>query len=205
MQEYIKILDKSKKMIIIKNAAEDMLGGAETEIIWNNAREKLRDIISRYKNIPPKEQRHTDLIFPHIAVYKSLLEKHGEIAMEIMEKGEAVSARKSAKTFQNMVKLPFGRKLFLKGFAAGCRSGFGAEAGFGNIVHQANSHRYQMDVTACPYVKYCNAEGCGELTHIFCDNDVYAYGYLDGIIFERTQTLGTGGEKCDFLLYSAKK
>lgn len=205
MQEYIKMLDKSKKMNIIKNAAADILGGDETEIIWDNARERLKDILSRYKNIPPKEQLHTDLIFPHIAVYKSLLEKHGDIAMKIMEKGEAAAARKSAKTFQNMVKLPFGRELFLKGFAAGCRSGFGTQAGFGNVVHQANSRLYKMDVTACPYVKYCNAEGCGELTHIFCDNDVYAYGYLDGIKFERTQTLGTGGEKCDFLLYSSKK
>ncbi len=205
MREYIKLLDKNKKMNIIKNAAADILGGDETEIIWDNARERLKDILSRYKNIPPKEQLHTDLIFPHIAVYKSLLEKHGDMAMEIMEKGEADFARKCAKMFQNMVKLPFGRELFLKGFATGCKSGFGTQAGFGNVVHQTNSHRFQMDVTACPYVKYCNAEGCGELTHIFCDNDVYAYGYLDGIKFERTQTLGTGGEKCDFLLYSSKK
>lgn len=205
MREYIKMLDKNKKMNIIKKAAADILGGDETEIVWDNAREKLKDILSRYKNIPLKEKLHTDLIFPHVAVYKSLLENHSDIAMKIMEKGEAAAAQKSAKTFQNMVKLPFGRELFLKGFAAGCRSGFGTEAGFGNVVHQANSRLYKMDVTACPYVKYCNAEGCGELTHIFCDNDVYAYGYLDGIIFERTQTLGTGGEKCDFLLYSSKK
>ncbi len=57
---------------------------------------------------------------------------------------------------------------------------------------------YKMDVTACPYVKYCNSEGCPELTHIFCDNDVYAYGYLKGIRFTRTETLGIGGNKCDF-------
>lgn len=148
------MLDKGKKMNIIKNAAADILGGDETEIIWDNARERLKDILSRYKNIPPKEKLHTDLIFPHIAVYKSLLEKHSDMAMEIMEKGEAAAARKSAKTFQNMVKLPFGRELFLKGFAAGCRSGFGTEAGFGNVVHQANSRLYKMDVTVCPYVKY---------------------------------------------------
>ncbi|MCM1299329.1 MAG: L-2-amino-thiazoline-4-carboxylic acid hydrolase [Firmicutes bacterium] len=201
MDDNIKILDSGKKMKLIKITAAKILGEAETEAVWKSARKYLRQILSHYKNISPKEQYHTDLIFPHIAVYKALLENHGDKAMEIMEKGEAVSAQKSAKKFQSMVGLPFGQKLFLKGFAAGCRSGFGEDAGFKHIVFRADSHCYKMDVTACPYVKYCNAEGCGELTHIFCDNDVYAYGHLDGIAFERSQTLGTNGEKCDFLLY----
>ncbi|MCM1578378.1 MAG: L-2-amino-thiazoline-4-carboxylic acid hydrolase [Ruminococcus sp.] len=196
----IDILDGGKKMNIIKSASAEILGDEATEKVWDRAREILSDILSRHKNILPKEQVHTDLIFPHIAVYKSLLESHREKAMEIMEKGEAFAAKKSAKVFQNMVKLPLGRAMFLKGFAAGCKSGFGIEAGFAHKVYEADSHRYRMDVTVCPYVKYCNAEGCGELTHIFCDNDIYAYGYLEGIVFTRTQTLGTGGDRCDFLL-----
>lgn len=147
---------------------------------------------------------HANLIFPHIAVYKSLIENHSDMAMEIMEKGETAAAEKNVKLFQNVVKLPFGKAIFLKGFAAGCKSGFGSDAGFRHDVYRADSKCYQMDVTACPYVKYCNAEDCGELTRIFCNIDVYAYGHLDGITFERTQTLGTGGEKCDFHLYSVK-
>ncbi len=203
MQEHIKILDKSKKMIIIKKIAVKIIGNTETEKIWDTAREKLREILSRYENIPPKEQMHANLIFPHIAVYKSLLENHSDMAMEIMEKGEAAAAEKTVKLFQNVVKIPFGKAIFLKGFATGCKTGFGSDAGFRHVIYRADSKCYQMDVTACPYVKYCNAEGCGELTRIFCDIDVYAYGSLDGITFERTQTLGTGGEKCDFHLYSA--
>lgn len=72
--------------------------------------------------------------------------------------------------------------------------------GFANAVYKATSKEYRMDITACPYAKYCEGEDCSELTHIFCDNDVYAYGYLDGIRFTRTETLGTGGNKCDFRL-----
>ena len=204
MQEHIKILDESKRMKIIKKTAADILGDTETERIWDTARERLREILSHYDNIPPKEQMHANLIFPHIAVYKSLLENRGGMAMEIMEKGEAAASEKAAKLFQNVVKLPFGKAIFLKGFAAGCRSGFGSDAGFRHVIYRADSKCYQMDVTVCPYMKYCNAEGCAELTHIFCDSDIYAYGYLDGITFERTQTLGTGGEKCDFHLYLAK-
>ncbi len=204
MQEHIKMIDESKKMKIIKRTVTDILGDTETEEIWNTARERLREILSRYDNIPPKEQMHTNLIFPHIAVYKSLLENHSGMAMEIMEKGETAAAEKTVKLFKNVVKFPLGKAIFLKGFAAGCKSGFGSDAGFKHTVYRADSKCYQMDVTACPYVKYCNAEGCGELTRIFCDIDVYAYGYLDGITFERSQTLGTGGKKCDFHLYSSK-
>ena len=204
MQDHIKILDESKKMKIFKKTVADILGNNEAEIIWDSAREKLSEILSRYKNIPPKEQVHTNLIFPQIAVYKSLLENHSDMAMEIMEKGEIAAAEKTVKLFKNVVKLPFGKGIFLKGFAAGCKSGFGSDAGFKHVIYRADSKCYQMDVTACPYVKYCNAEGVGELTRIFCDIDIYAYGHLDGITFERSQTLGTGGEKCDFLLYSAK-
>ncbi|MBQ8603343.1 MAG: L-2-amino-thiazoline-4-carboxylic acid hydrolase [Oscillospiraceae bacterium] len=36
------------------------------------------------------------------------------------------------------------------------------------------------------------------MTHNFCDSDIYCYGNLPGIKFERTQTLGTGGSCCDF-------
>ncbi|MDE7254212.1 MAG: L-2-amino-thiazoline-4-carboxylic acid hydrolase [Acetatifactor sp.] len=191
-------------MKIIKKTVADILGDTETEKIWDAARERLKEILSRYENIPPKEQIHTNLIFPHIAVYKSLLENHSSMAMEIMEKGETAAAERTVKLFQDVVKIPFGKAIFLKGFTAGCKSGFGSEAGFRHVIHRADSKCYQMDVTACPYVKYCNAEGCGELTRIFCDIDVYAYGNLDGVTFERSQTLGTGGEKCDFHLYLAK-
>lgn len=124
--------------------------------------------------------------------------------MEIMEQGEAITAKESGKSFQKIVKLPFGKTLFFKTFAIGCKSGFAAEAGFANVVHKATSKEYKMDITACPYVKYCESECCPELTHIFCDNDIYAYGYLDWIRFTRTETLGTGGSRCNFWLVRNK-
>lgn len=200
MSEQMDLLDQNKKLAIIKEVSEDYLGGPETKLVWADAGVKLKEILSRYEKIPEKEKHHTNLIFPHIAVYKALLERHGDAAMKIMEKGEAKAAKISAKTYQNLVRIPFGKAIFLKAFAAGCRSGFGPEAGFQNVIHRADTIVYQMDILACPYAKYCNAEKCGELTHIFCDNDIYAYGALKGITFTRHETLGTGGKKCDFLL-----
>ncbi len=40
---------------------------------------------------------------------------------------------------------------------------------------------------------------CGSFT-VMGRSDEYVYGNLDAFAFERTQTLATGGEKCDFCL-----
>ncbi len=204
MDKITEILDSGKKMNAIKDVAIRTIGAEETDKAWEEARSILADILSKYPSIQPKEQTHTDLIFPHISVYKALLNSHVDVAMKIMEEGEAITAKETGSSYQKIVKIPFGKTLFFKAFAMGCKSGFGADAGFSNVVHKATGKEYKMDVTACPYVKYCEGEGCSELTHIFCDNDIYAYGHLGGIRFTRTETLGTGGSKCDFWLEREK-
>ena len=83
-----------------------------------------------------------------------------------------------------------------------------------NVIHPAENSRHlrhsilskdlRFDILSCPYAKYTAELGCPEIAHIFCDNDIYAYGSLKGITFERTQTIGTGGSKCDFHLYKTK-
>lgn len=198
------MLEKIERIQYIKQASEEVIGESETQNVWQAAEANLTQLSEKYGTFAKKEKAHTDLIFAHIAVYKALLQNHADDAMQIMEQGEAACSKQKAKSYQSIVRLPLGKALFLKVFAMGCKSGFGPEAGFANVVHKASSHIYQMDVTACPYAKYCKAEGCYELTHIFCNNDIYAYGSLDGIAFTRTQTLGTNGEKCDFLLERVK-
>jgi hypothetical protein len=204
MDKIVKILDNGKKLNVIKRVAEQTIGPAETQCAWQDARGILADMLARYPQLSPKQQRHTDLIFPHIAVYKALAAAHPSEAMGIMERGEAETAKQTGATLQKLVRLPFGKTLFMKAFAAGCKSGFGTQAGFANTVHTATVVEYRMDMTACPYATYCAAEGVPELTRVFCDNDVYAYGNLEGISFSRTQTLGTGGAKCNFWLKREK-
>ena len=75
---------------------------------------------------------------------------------------------------------------------------FGRECGFDFENFEASKNMLQMDMTMCPYVKYAKRFGVPELTPIFCESDYATYGCLSKIGFERTQTLGTGGSKCDF-------
>ncbi len=204
MNQIITIFDYGKKINVIKDVAVKTIGQEETDQVWCEARKILANLLNKYSSIQIKEQTHTDLIFPHIVIYKSLLNNHADVAIEIMEQGEAICARESGKSFQKIVKLPFGKTLFFKAFALGCKRDFGLDVGFANVVYKATSKEYKMDITACPYMKYCKSENCSELTHIFCDNDIYAYGHLNVIRFSRTETLGIGGNKCDFWLVRDK-
>ena len=55
-----------------------------------------------------------------------------------------------------------------------------------------------FDILDCPYCKYLNELGCPELKEGFCKSDEYIYGNLERFSFERSQTLASGGNKCDF-------
>jgi hypothetical protein len=202
--EALKLLVDSKPSCAIRMMADSCLGENKGNIVWNRAAEYLSEITNRYPTFTKEEYVHAKGIFNASALYLSLKETAPDKALEIIEEGMASYARKAAKTYQRMVKLPFGRTIFLKGFAQGAKTMFGESAGFKQQFHHADGNALRFDVLGCPYVKYTTELGCPEIAHIFCNNDIYAYAYLKGITFERTQTLGFGGTKCDFYLYKSK-
>ena len=197
------ILEKSKASCAIRGTIVSYEGADNADAIWDRAAEMLAETMNSYPPFSDKEYTHVKGIFNASVLYLALKEADPEGALKIIEEGMAVYAEKTAVTFRRMVKIPFGRTIFLKGFAKGAKSMFGEQAGFGQVFHNADCNELRFDVIKCPYVRYTTELGCPEIAHIFCDNDIYIYGSLKGITFERTQTLGTGGEKCDFHLYKS--
>lgn len=57
---------------------------------------------------------------------------------------------------------------------------------------------YDVTITKCLWHAACVENGCEELCSLFCDVDDITYGGLKKIGFSRTQTLGYGGNCCDF-------
>lgn len=195
------ILNKSKASCVIREHILSQTDDKTLRRIWKRSAENLAEMYNKYPDIPKGEQMHTKAIFNAAAIYLALKAVVPERAMELIEAGMAAYAKKSAKTYQRMVHFPFGKTIFMKGFAKGVKTMFGESAGFKQSIHTADTKQLRFDVLKCPYVKYLTKLGCSEIAHIFCNNDIYCYGSLDGITFERTQTLGTGGEKCDFYLH----
>lgn len=62
--------------------------------------------------------------------------------------------------------------------------------------HDAKS--FDVTITKCLLHQACVENECPELCRLFCDVDNITYGELNKIGFTRTQTLGYGGDCCDF-------
>jgi hypothetical protein len=57
---------------------------------------------------------------------------------------------------------------------------------------------YDITITDCLWYNACKEFGCPELCSAFCEVDDITYGNLRKLGFTRTQTLGKGGDCCDF-------
>lgn len=72
-----------------------------------------------------------------------------------------------------------------------------------------DDHGCYMDVMRCLWHSFFVAEGCAELTAIFCAVDGNWIEAIDparhGVHFERATTLGTGGSLCPFHFFRVKR
>jgi hypothetical protein len=121
-------------------------------------------------------------------------------AYRIMEDATFKTADAAAKKLSALLRLPGMRSLFVKVWDPLTRKIFGEKSGFQNIFYPKKKGEYRMDVVSCPYNRYFTQLGCPELTKISCGADDHVYGDLPGLKFERTTTIGRGGERCDFCI-----
>ncbi len=190
-----------KRKTIFKTEIANNFSVEDTETIWHDAHIRLQKMYDSHANLSDGVKKHTDnFIFPAAAIYLAIKEKDSEKAFSIMQKVMKEKALQSGKGFARFVKMPFGRRLFLKMWDSISHKMFGETAGFRNVFYPKQKGEFRMDILQCPYNTYLSEAGCPELTRLFCENDVYSYGNLPGMSFVRTQTLGSGGKLCDFKL-----
>lgn len=135
-------------------------------------------------------------ILPRIAMYQALLgsDLSEKTAYAHMRKYmlEVVAAKKHASTAK-MELLP--------GFFAVYKNIFLKIMRTTDLQESEQAHgRNYFDITIkkCLWHTACVENGCAELCHLFCDVDNVTYGGLQKMGFARTQTLGYGGNCCDF-------
>lgn len=193
------ILDESKYAVSYQQEMKKVFAESEFNTLWKAAEEAFQQLLKENPEQPKAVARHTHIsIFPAIAVYKTIAAKYPDKAMLILENGAAAVSKKAGEKYAKLLKFPGIKMIFLKIFSKGVKKGFGAEAGFSHEFITSSGKALAFDVTKCPYQHYCEKYECQEIVHIFCKNDEYAYGNLPYIRFIRTQTLGTGGNCCDF-------
>ena len=73
------------------------------------------------------------------------------------------------------------------------RQGWDAE------IIEDSEQSFAINMRSCFYLDVLTAYGAPELTPVFCRMDGLLYeGLPEAIAWERTQTLGEGGDCCDF-------
>jgi len=191
-----------KKKSRFKAEIDTRLPKDQSDALWLEATDKLTALLEQYASLPEGVRFHTEnKIFPAAAIYLTLKESLGKPeAYRIMEDATFKTADAAAKKLSALLRLPGMRSLFVKVWDPLTRKIFGEKSGFQNIFYPKKKGEYRMDVVSCPYNRYFTELGCPELTKISCGADDHVYGDLPGLKFERTTTIGRGGERCDFCI-----
>ena len=173
------------------------LGAEKSEEYLAAAKQKHGDWISKTKETSPsrlKTMRET--IIPRIAAY-AVLKENGHDADRILDYYvRNVAGPMMHDTYAKAEKLPGFWTVFKTGFIRITKKSDRWEC-----ESRTEKDRFFLDIHKCLWYDTCVECGYPEVCRFFCDCDNYTYGGLNKIGFNRTQTLGTGGEKCDFIMY----
>lgn len=191
-----------KKKQSIKVEMDRRFPQSLSDDLWNKAETRLEAILKKYDSLSGGVRTHTDhYIFPSAAIYLTLCGVTSrENAYAVIEKTAIVHSNEVGRKLARLMKIPGMKRFFVWVWHPMVKKLFGPSSGFKNVFYPKKKGEYRMDVIACPYCRYFTELGCPELTKIFCANDERCYGNLPGLSFQRTGTLGTGADRCDFYL-----
>lgn len=188
---------KIKQQKIIKNFLFSELDTEVAQKIFDEQNNILDKIILNAFN-KTKNQLKTlkNTILPRIALYKAL-NNYGFSMEDSNNHMKNYMLNYIAKSKHNsmikMEKVPGFYSLYSKMFLKIMRK---TDLQQSKQKHDAKS--FDVTITKCLWHQACIENECPELCRLFCDVDNITYGELNKIGFTRTQTLGYGGDCCDF-------
>lgn len=186
-----------KQQKIIKNFLFSELDTEVAQKIFDEQNNILDKIILNTFN-KTKNQLKTlkNTILPRIALYKAL-NNYGFSMEDSNNHMKNYMLNYIAKSKHNsmvkMEKVPGFYSLYSKIFLKIMRK---TDLQQSKQKHDAKS--FDVTITKCLWHQACVENECPELCRLFCDVDNITYGELNKIGFTRTQTLGYGGDCCDF-------
>lgn len=188
---------KIKQQKIIKNFLFSELDTEVAQKIFDEQNNILDKIFLNAFN-KTKNQLKTlkNTILPRIALYKAL--NNYSFSMEDSNnhmKNYMLNyiAKSKHNSMVKMEKVPGFYSLYSKMFLKIMRK---TDLQQSKQKHDAKS--FDVTITKCLWHQACVENECPELCRLFCDVDNITYGELNKIGFTRTQTLGYGGDCCDF-------
>lgn len=144
---------------------------------------------------------HLDmLILPGLALYQTLLEETDDVVAVLAEM-ESLFESTFSRFFRFMLftdRAPWSFALFRRTARTILKHVFPAEGWETEIVEDSD-RAFAFNMVNCFYLDVLTAYGAPELTPVYCRMDELLYETLPPmILWQRTKTLGRGGDCCDF-------
>lgn len=143
-----------------------------------------------------QRKRQKSSIISNIALYK-VLSDNGIPAYEAKELVKEYSFHIAEKV-HGVLSALFHIPGFFHIFRFFMRKGMVGEEIWKSKILSDDPKNFSMDVYQCLWADTCRYFGCPEICVIFCLCDHIVFGNIQKLQFERSQTLGMNGEKCDF-------
>lgn len=188
---------KIKQQKQIKAFLIEEFGESKANTLFHSLEKTLDTLIENTKNKSENQMKTlVQTVLPRIALYKTLskdsLSKEDVYAYMRKYMLDKVAAKKHASTAK-MELVPGFYSIYSHIFLKIMRTTDLQES-----VQSHTKDSYDVTITKCLWHTACQENGCEELCRLFCDVDDVTYGGLKKIGFTRTQTLGYGGDCCDF-------
>ena len=188
---------KIKQQKQIHEFLVEELGNDRGNRVFGEQEKVLSTLIHNTKGKSENQMKTlTQTILPRVALYKVLLNNdfseedvYACVRKYMLEK---VAAKKHASTAK-MEIVPGFYTIYSKIFLKIMRT-----TDLQENTQSSGKDYYDITITKCLWHTACVENGCPELCRLFCDVDDVTYGGLKKIGFTRTQTLGYGGDCCDF-------
>lgn len=192
-------LKKNGKYRFIRHALKKRYDRETLLRILSRAETHYAALAAQCGGATPGEWKHlNNTILPTAAVYLGLKDVDPDNAWSAAREALIGLCETGGRVVGAMLRIPGMKGLFMKLLPKMALSMFGRECGFDYENFSADKKSLTMDTLACPYCRYAALLEVEELMPVFCESDFATYGKLPGIRFERTATLGTGGDRCDF-------
>ena len=148
---------------------------------------------------PSRRETMRTTILPRTAVY-TVLKRRGLDAKKLMEKYlREVQGPTARDQYAGLEWVPRFFEIFRWAFRKATASSDAWDSTF-----EAEKDRFDLTIRKCLWYDTCVECGCPEACRFFCECDNYSFGDLKKVGFRRTQTLGTGGDCCDFHFYKKR-
>jgi len=186
----------------MKNFLINEFGKEQGEKIYKQQQEMFYTLIEQSKG-KSKGQLKTlkKHILPRIALYEVLkkIPMDKEIALQTVEKYFFKEVEKKVNIVHKIEILPCFFKIFRMIFNKALKAD-----NWKLSIEQSDNEAMIFTIKKCLWHDACVEHNCPELCSMFCKSDDMSYGSMKKIIFKRTQTLGRGGEYCDFKFINNK-